>query len=166
MQIQLWFARFLYSRVSGLVFTTQPLLEELIQQVGISLAEKQTVVIPNLVNLQLIEAQAQIEPAHHWLRHKEKPVICLDLGGPAVQVTAETGFKILAHDPDQAVREMAIAITQLAKEPALRSQLGIDRTATGEFTYINWETKGKRLVEVYATIVSQQGEINARSHGS
>ena len=94
-----------------------------------------------------------------------RPVICLDLGGPAVQVTAETGFKIPAHDPDQAVREMTIAMTQLAKDPALRSRLGIAGRQRVNALF-NWETKGKRLVEVYATIMAQQGETNARSHGS
>src|SRR5262249_28031993 len=29
-----------------------------------------------------------------------RPVICLDLGGPAVQVTGQVGFKIQADDPD------------------------------------------------------------------
>lgn len=94
-----------------------------------------------------------------------RPVICLDLGGPAVQVTAETGFKIPAHDPDQAVREMTIAMTRLAKEPALRSQLGMAGRQRVNALF-NWETKGKRLAEVYATIALHQGGKNASSHGS
>jgi len=94
-----------------------------------------------------------------------RPVICLDLGGPAVQVTEETGFKIPAHDPDQVVREMAIAMTQLANDPTLRARLGLaGRQRVNEL--FNWETKGKRLVEVYAMIVSQQGGTNASSHSS
>ena len=92
MQIQLWFARFLYSRVSGLVSTTQLLLEELIQQVGVSLLEKQTAVIPNLVNLQLIETQAQVEPSHQWLRHKEKPVIL-----SVARLAKQKNFPLLLH---------------------------------------------------------------------
>ncbi|MFM6845653.1 MAG: glycosyltransferase family 4 protein, partial [Dolichospermum sp.] len=36
-----------------------------------------------------------------------RPVICLDLGGPAVQVTEETGFKIAADEPYQVVRDLA-----------------------------------------------------------
>lgn len=94
-----------------------------------------------------------------------RPVICLDLGGPAVQVTAETGFKIPAHDPDQVVREMTIAMTRLAKEPALRSRMGTAGRQRVNALF-NWETKGKRLVEVYATILSDQRGTNASSHGS
>ena len=44
------------------------------------------------------------------------PVICLDLGGPAMQVTANSGFKISARNPDQASREIAAAMTELAQD--------------------------------------------------
>ncbi|MBW4691351.1 MAG: glycosyltransferase [Lyngbya sp. HA4199-MV5] len=85
-----------------------------------------------------------------------RPVICLDLGGPAVQVTAETGFKISAVDPDQAVQEMAKAMTQLVQEPELRSRLGhAGRERVN--TFFNWESKGKFLVGVYKTILAHQG---------
>ena len=93
-----------------------------------------------------------------------RPVICLDLGGPAVQVTEETGFKIPAHDPDQVVQEMAIAMTQLAKEPALRSRLGLAGRHRVDALF-NWEKKGKFLVDVYEKILSKGGR-NADSHGS
>ncbi|MBF2028656.1 MAG: glycosyltransferase [Oscillatoriales cyanobacterium C42_A2020_001] len=85
-----------------------------------------------------------------------RPVICLDLGGPAVQVTEETGFKIPAHNPDQAVAAMAAAMTQLAKDADLRSQLGKagQQRVNEQF---NWKTKGKFLVDVYETILTQQG---------
>ncbi|MBD1847790.1 glycosyltransferase [Cyanobacteria bacterium FACHB-63] len=75
MQLQLWFARLLYSKANGLVTTTRLLLEELINQVGISLPKKHTAVIPNLVDLTRVMAQAQVEPSHPWLKHKEKPVV-------------------------------------------------------------------------------------------
>jgi glycosyltransferase involved in cell wall biosynthesis len=53
-----------------------------------------------------------------------RPVICLDLGGPSLQVTAETGCKVAAKDPDQAVRDMSAAMLRLALEPALRLAMG------------------------------------------
>ena len=43
-----------------------------------------------------------------------RPVICLDLGGPAIQVTQETGFKISAHTPEQTVRDLAKAIKNIS----------------------------------------------------
>ena len=94
-----------------------------------------------------------------------RPVICLDLGGPAVQVTEETGFKIPAQDPEQAVQEMALAITQLAKDPELRSRLGLAGRQRVNALF-NWETKGKFLVGVYETILSQQRGKYAGPDGS
>lgn len=91
-----------------------------------------------------------------------RPVICLDLGGPAVQVTAETGFKIPASNPEQAVKGMAAAMSRLAQEPHLRvclGQAGRQRVNT----FFNWETKGQFLVGVYETILAQQGKNNAGS---
>ena len=53
-----------------------------------------------------------------------RPVLCLDLGGPAVQVTAETGVKVSAHTPEQTVQELSAAMKQLAQEPELRERMG------------------------------------------
>jgi glycosyltransferase involved in cell wall biosynthesis len=92
-----------------------------------------------------------------------RPVICLDLGGPAVQVTPATGFKIPAIDPDQAVGGLAAAMTSLAHDPELRSQMGragrqrVDRL-------FNWETKGQFLTDVYEKILAQPGGLDADSH--
>lgn len=94
-----------------------------------------------------------------------RPVICLDLGGPAVQVTAETGFKIPAHDPNQAIAGMAEAMTRLATEPELRSRLGLaGRQRVNDL--FNWATKGQFLVTVYNTLWLQQRGANASSSGS
>ena len=94
-----------------------------------------------------------------------RPAICLDLGGPAVQVTAETGFKIPALNPEQAVAGLAQAMTSLANDPQLRSRMGLaGRQRVNQL--FNWETKGQFLADVYEKILAQQGDINADSHGS
>jgi glycosyltransferase involved in cell wall biosynthesis len=49
-----------------------------------------------------------------------KPVVCLDLGGPATQVTHETGFKIFPGNPAQVIREIGAAMVQLANDSTLR----------------------------------------------
>ncbi|NJR65880.1 MAG: glycosyltransferase [Leptolyngbyaceae cyanobacterium CRU_2_3] len=94
-----------------------------------------------------------------------RPVICLDLGGPAVQVTEETGFKIPADHPEQAIAGMAEAMTRLATEPELRSRLGLSgyQRVNQEF---NWATKGQFLVTVYDKLRLQQGDANASSSSS
>ncbi len=53
-----------------------------------------------------------------------RPVICLDIGGPALQVTSATGFKIPAISPAQAVTDIAAALNELATNRCLASQMG------------------------------------------
>jgi glycosyltransferase involved in cell wall biosynthesis len=53
-----------------------------------------------------------------------RPVICLDLGGPGLQVTPETGIKIAASTPEQAIRDMAAAMDTLSTSPATRLAMG------------------------------------------
>ncbi|WP_033373889.1 glycosyltransferase family 4 protein [Spirulina subsalsa] len=52
------------------------------------------------------------------------PVICLDLGGPGLLVTPETGYKIPAVSPRQAIADLAQAITTVAQNPQQRQALG------------------------------------------
>jgi len=93
------------------------------------------------------------------------PVICLDLGGPAVQVTEETGFKIPAYDPEQAIAGMANAMNRLTTEPELRIRLGIAGRARVNQEF-NWATKGLFLVSIYDKLRLQPGEANANFSGS
>lgn len=86
-----------------------------------------------------------------------RPVICLDLGGPSVQVTEKTGFKIPALSPEQAVTGLAQAINRLANDLELRVHMGVaSRQRVNQL--FNWETKGKFLVDVYAKVLSQEEE--------
>jgi glycosyltransferase involved in cell wall biosynthesis len=80
-----------------------------------------------------------------------RPIICLDLGGPGVQVTAETGFRIPAHNPDQAVQELAEAMTRLAQDANLRMQMGQAGQSLIAKSY-NWEAKAKALTKAYEKV--------------
>ena len=53
-----------------------------------------------------------------------RPVICLDLGGPGLQVTPETGIKVPARTPAQVVRELAAAMDTLSRSPETRIAMG------------------------------------------
>lgn len=79
------------------------------------------------------------------------PVICLDLGGPALQVTPETGFKILAEDPDQTVNQLAEVMSTIINDIQLRNTLGeaAKKRATEKFS---WENKVKTFISVYEKI--------------
>lgn len=83
-----------------------------------------------------------------------RPVICLDLGGPAVQVTPETGVVIPAHTPEQAVRDIADAMHRLAASPALREHMGKagQQRVREQFT---WEVKGRLLAQCYTDIAAR-----------
>jgi glycosyltransferase involved in cell wall biosynthesis len=53
-----------------------------------------------------------------------RPVICLKLGGPATQVTEESGFRCTAINPSAAIIELAEAMRRLAHDHALRKSMG------------------------------------------
>jgi glycosyltransferase involved in cell wall biosynthesis len=48
-----------------------------------------------------------------------RPVVCLDIGGPASQVTSETGFIAPATTPAEAVNTMAGFLTRVAEDRGL-----------------------------------------------
>lgn len=83
-----------------------------------------------------------------------RPVICLNLGGPAVQVTEETGFKVPAHDPDQAVSDLAEAMVRLAKDSELRVRMGQAGQKLVSEAY-SWEATGHALAQLYEKISEQ-----------
>jgi len=83
-----------------------------------------------------------------------RPIICLDLGGPGVQVTPETGFKIPAHDPEQSVQGLADAMTQLAHDVELRQRMGAAGQTLVQSTY-TWTAKAKALTEAYEQVLTQ-----------
>lgn len=81
-----------------------------------------------------------------------RPVICLDLGGPAIQVTEKTGFKIKAETPTQAVSDMAMAMTQLVQDRqklALMGQAGRQQ-ATQNYS---WKRLGEHFNQLYIKTV-------------
>ena len=61
---------------------------------------------------------------------RQRPVICLDWGGPGFQVNDETGFKIYPTSPDQVVTEMAIA-RKLGKKIGLSFYLNLKLRVCG-----------------------------------
>ncbi|KAB8320258.1 glycosyltransferase family 4 protein [Tolypothrix campylonemoides VB511288] len=84
-----------------------------------------------------------------------RPVLCLDLGGPAIQVTEQTGFKVPAHTPEQAVRDLSKAMVCLAKNSDLRVKMGeAGRTRVSEM--FDWEVKASHLAQLYEEIYNQQ----------
>lgn len=87
-----------------------------------------------------------------------RPVVCLDLGGPAIQVTEQTGFKIPAQKPEQAIQDMAIAMQKLACDPELRVQMGKAGRQLVDDNF-SWTVVGKRLDTLYKTTAAAHSAI-------
>ena len=93
-----------------------------------------------------------------------RPVICLDLGGPAIQVTKETGYKIPAQNPEQVVHDIADAMHSLAVNPKLRLHLGqAARKRANEM--FNWTFKEQFYNQIYKEVsFSQQIDTDSNAN--
>ena len=88
------------------------------------------------------------------------PVICLDLGGPAVQVTLEVGRKIAAITPDQTVEDLSKAMRELATDADLRGRLGraAQNHVAANFT---WKAKAEQFAKIYEQILSEEERLKS-----
>src|SRR5579862_184613 len=85
-----------------------------------------------------------------------RPVLCLDIGGPGLQVTAQTGIKIPANSPEQAIVEMANSMEQLALDPELRIRMGeAGRERVRDL--FAWDRKGDWLQNPGTEVAQCQG---------
>ncbi len=90
-----------------------------------------------------------------------KPVVCIDAGGPALQVTRETGYKIPAQSPPQVVAGLAQALGVLAGDSNLRRRLGENGRARVQ-RILNWDAKGLEFAELYRRIsLGERGPVAA-----
>lgn len=82
------------------------------------------------------------------------PVICVDLGGPGLSVTNDTGVRVEARTPSQVIQDLATAILQYANDPQLidtHGQAGRERVRR-EYA---WSRKGELLYRLYSCVVRQ-----------
>jgi glycosyltransferase involved in cell wall biosynthesis len=77
-----------------------------------------------------------------------KPVVCLDVGGPAVHVTNVCGIKVAPRSRDQAIREIAEALERLYVDKELRRRMGRAARDRAERFYL-WDELGERLMGIY-----------------
>jgi glycosyltransferase involved in cell wall biosynthesis len=79
----------------------------------------------------------------------ELPVITTDWGGPAIHVTSETGIKIPPTTREGFVQAFAEAMLRLARDPALRKQMGQAGRQRVQANLYDWAQKTDRLIEIY-----------------
>jgi len=91
-----------------------------------------------------------------------KPVVCLDLGEPALQVTDGTGIKVPITSPEQVVSDLAAAMTRLARDPDLRIRLGTAarRRVREQF---DWDKKGIFMTKLYETLCTKEAAVETRA---
>ncbi len=83
-----------------------------------------------------------------------RPVICLDQGGPALQVSPATGFSIKAGTPEEAVSGLAAAMTCLAHDKKLWQQMSsASRQRINDL--FSWTSKGQQFHQLYREILNQ-----------
>ena len=107
------------------------------------------------VLLSIANCDSMIHPSLHeaggWVTLESaaagRPVICLALGGPGEQVTPESGFAIPAIKPEQAIRDIAASMTQLASDPDLKSSMATAGRKRVEEKFL-WERAG----DLFATL--------------
>lgn len=84
-----------------------------------------------------------------------KPVLALDLNGPATQVNAETGITVPAPNPDTAIRGLADGMRRLAADGALRARMGaVARQRVRE--HYTWEHKAEIFDRVYREVIEKR----------
>jgi glycosyltransferase involved in cell wall biosynthesis len=79
------------------------------------------------------------------------PVICLDLGGPGLQVTPATGIKIPALSPEQVIADLANAMEQFATKPIRRTRMSEAGRLRIE-RHFYWQKKGRYIVKLYESL--------------
>jgi glycosyltransferase involved in cell wall biosynthesis len=77
-----------------------------------------------------------------------RPVVCLDLGGPGLHVTDQCGIKVPPQSPDQAVRDVGLALGRLYDDAELRGKMGQAARTRAEQVY-DWDHLGNRLSKIY-----------------
>jgi glycosyltransferase involved in cell wall biosynthesis len=87
-----------------------------------------------------------------------RPVICLALGGPALQVTDDAGIKVIASTTDQAVGELAAAVCRIASNQVLRAHMS-DASRRRVEEHFDWDKKGEFLAQIYADLATEECPI-------
>jgi glycosyltransferase involved in cell wall biosynthesis len=82
------------------------------------------------------------------------PVICLNLGGPGTQVTADVGCRLDASSVDATTGALAAAMWELGTDAKLRAELGAAarKRVLEDYT---WGTKATVLSKAYTDAVSE-----------
>jgi glycosyltransferase involved in cell wall biosynthesis len=81
-----------------------------------------------------------------------RPVICLDWGGPAIQVADGTGIRVAVRDAEQVTADLADAMKRLAADANLRQAMGRAGRRHVEAHYF-WPRKVEHYCSIYTDVL-------------
>jgi len=84
-----------------------------------------------------------------------KPIICFDIGTPAILMDDHCGIRVPLDNPRQAVKGLEAAMRQLATDPALYERLRLGALARDHA--ISREARGARLLDLYRSVATSRG---------
>jgi glycosyltransferase involved in cell wall biosynthesis len=85
-----------------------------------------------------------------------RPVICLDTGGPGLQVTPACGFKAPVTSLEDALQAMADAMTQLYCDPELRFRMA-NAARQRVRSHFHWRQKAEQMSALYSEVCDPLG---------
>lgn len=80
-----------------------------------------------------------------------RPVICLDTGGPALQVTGACGFKAPVESLEHCLQSMADAMAELCRNPETRLRMGAAARERARLNF-HWARKAEQMNDLYQTV--------------
>ena len=80
-----------------------------------------------------------------------KPVVCLDIGGPAMHISEDSGIKVPATTPQRTVNDLAAALERLYQDRGLRERMG-EAAREKALQVYHWDRAGERLQEIYSRV--------------
>lgn len=90
-----------------------------------------------------------------------KPILCLDLGGPALQVGASCGRVVPSSNPRDTVQLMAEAMRDFVHDPDTTAVMGQAARQRAE-SELSWDAMGRTLEAAYRG-AAEGGDTRARS---
>jgi glycosyltransferase involved in cell wall biosynthesis len=136
-------------------------LKQLAAELGIAQSVTFWGRLPELADVygKLAQADVLVHPAAHEAFGNVclealaagRPVICLDAGGPGLQVTEECGFKAPVESEEQVLEAMAGAMETLYRNPELLGRMGAAARERAR-THFNWSRKGERMNALYESV--------------
>lgn len=90
------------------------------------------------------------------------PVIATDWGGPQDYLNSSCGILVKPNTPEQFVRDLAAAMTKLAKSPQLRQKMG-QAGYQRIVEQFDWEIKIDTMLEIYQEAIARYAEKSQKN---